>query len=259
MGIQIRRKKKNPESLLPDRQRPTKIELNLLRPINIFPLGLPPPNFFSPQLLKLMWHHQKQQRYIPPSSSSSSSLRTMEEVWKDITLNASSPITENATQQTYFHRQVPSGLTISHFRDFLPRTTGPISGSVQLAPPPPATILSLNSGTDSQFLKTIIPLKENHSSSSTSSTCSSSCSPSSALSVLCNNKKRCPPQQLRDPGSDDGRNKRMIKNRESAARSRARKQASSSPSLLISPFLSLRLLSVQCRLTPTSWKWKLVT
>nr|BCU04196.1 FDL1 protein [Lemna aequinoctialis] len=175
-----------------------------------------------------MRHHQKQQHYISPSSSSSSSflpLRTMEEVWKDITLNASSPLAENIPQQAYFQNQMPSGLNISHFRDFRPRPLRPISGAVQLATaPPPATVLSLTSATDPYFLKTIIPPRETHSSSSTTTCSSSSSASSSTFSVLCN-KKRAPQQQLPDPGSDLGHNKRMIKNRESAARSRARKQA----------------------------------
>ncbi|CAA6666707.1 unnamed protein product [Spirodela intermedia] len=185
----------------------------------------------------------------------------MEEVWKDITLNTASPIVENsAAHQAYFHHQGPAGhgsiagVHLSHFRDFLSRPLKAATASVAAVPvqpaaegssrsaqPPtgstPATCLSLNSGVDFQHMETMIPGtcpadRRHHSSSSTSSSLTAvtfSDSPFPGLFVFCNNKKRAPQQQQPNAGNGSGagdsRNKRMIKNRESAARSRARKQA----------------------------------
>ncbi|XP_078442399.1 bZIP transcription factor 27-like [Wolffia australiana] len=151
-----------------------------------------------------------------PSSSSPFPLckqRTMEEVWKDITLNSASPMSEITTHQAY-SQEHPIGPNSRPMR--------PVAGrgacSVQPAGPPPgsapATLLRVNSSPDSPYLK---PGRRCHP-------CFSPSSHSSSI-VFCNNKKRVSQQPPLVLDSGDLRNKRMIKNRESAARSRARKQA----------------------------------
>ncbi|KAK4754073.1 hypothetical protein SAY87_002177 [Trapa incisa] len=86
--------------------------------------------------------------------------------------------------------------------------------------PQPATVLSLNSGVEFHFLETFSPLRS--SSVSSSFDCrpfEALASSSPALSCF------APKKRSNDvPESSDQRYKRMIKNRESAARSRARKQ-----------------------------------
>ena len=183
----------------------------------------------------------------PPSRFSSSSLyestprstKTMEEVWKDIDL-------ASLQDQDTIHQPHPS----SNFRgvilqDFLARPfskdppASMVSSSTNTKEtalyaaaegsllPPPATVLSLNSGCEFHFLDDSDPVlrPSSHLQSHPSSNVSSFSSPFEALASSCglpsSAKKRVPESEN---CSGDRRHKRMIKNRESAARSRARKQ-----------------------------------
>ncbi|XP_010531113.1 PREDICTED: protein FD-like isoform X2 [Tarenaya hassleriana] len=241
----------------------------------------------------------------PSSSTSSSSLptnsqtqnkhpTTMEEVWKDITLSS------------LHHHQNPHDPRLgSHqahdpnsiFQDFLNRplnqeppaslsmgssSNGDTSTAIALygSPlPAPATVLSLNSSAAFELLdNSDSHLLQNHPQ--LSSNVSSFTTPFEALASAgrfgCYEKKR---GQDSDGSSSDIRHKRMIKNRESAARSRARKQECPSP-LSLTPtsflydlrwgtnevFLHLRSFCicgfrVLCfyRLIRMSWSLKLLT
>ncbi|KAL3527245.1 hypothetical protein ACH5RR_011901 [Cinchona calisaya] len=151
----------------------------------------------------------------------------MEEVWKDINLSSlqdqpSSRDDPTNTMTTF------SGMI---FQDFLARpfdkdpqattlvpTTRYGSPSPAPAPTHPATMLTLNSGPETFHLfgeNNSNPLRE-----------SSLLQPPHPVSLSCNGngKKRFPESENNNNSSSDRRHKRMIKNRESAARSRARKQ-----------------------------------
>ncbi|CAL9223369.1 unnamed protein product, partial [Arabidopsis halleri] len=164
---------------------------------------------------------------ISSSSSTSSSLGdnnsqvTMEEVWKEINFGS-----------LHYHRQLNIGHepmlknqnpNNSTFQDFLnmplnqqPPPLPPSSSTIvtalygSLPLPPPATVLSLNSGVGFEFLDTTETLVASNPHSFEES-----------ARVGCLGKKR---SQDPDESRGDRRYKRMIKNRESAARSRARKQ-----------------------------------
>ncbi|RRT57052.1 hypothetical protein B296_00032253 [Ensete ventricosum] len=189
------------------------------------------------------------------SSSSNSSLqisqtlrRTMEEVWKDITvttLNRERPITplqHHGYGRHHHHAHSSPSFRDMMLQDFL---AGPLSRpltistpavkELRLPPPPtppplPQTALSLNSGMELQYLgpdpKTHSDsTSSNHNASIISSAFSSVMAgpPSSTgLFSLCSKKQRL--RENPTVGVDRGL-QRMIKNRESAARSRARKQA----------------------------------
>ncbi|XP_021902661.1 protein FD-like [Carica papaya] len=185
----------------------------------------------------------------PPSQiqNQSSTKKSMEEVWKDI--NLSSLTTENLNTNDHPCFPVPATLVL---QDFLARPLidkhpsassrrssyllleAASSGSPSSTPP---TILSLGSGSaDFKYLEISNDCRrQNHqviqshrvNDNVTSFFDSPHVSTSHALgsssvfpSSFC--RKRV---QLRDNDDDDRRHKRMIKNRESAARSRARKQA----------------------------------
>ncbi|XVF59827.1 hypothetical protein PTKIN_Ptkin07bG0306800 [Pterospermum kingtungense] len=162
-------------------------------------------------------------------------LKTMEEVWKDMNLGS-----------LYDHSS-REGLTVNpnphnpHFilQDFLarpftkdPPTTNRVSTNGDTMPfgspvPPPATVLSLNSGPVFDFLEHSDPVRSNRclQSSPILNLSTFNC-PFEALASSSDlasfGKKRV---MESDSSSGDRRHKRMIKNRESAARSRARKQA----------------------------------
>ncbi|KAJ7944128.1 ABSCISIC ACID-INSENSITIVE 5-like protein 2 [Quillaja saponaria] len=178
----------------------------------------------------------------PPRST-----KTMEEVWKDINLAS---LNEHNTHTT---------ITSSNFRnmilqDFLaqPSTRNPqtsitnvsvtespvLYGSASTVPPPPTTILSLNYGPPEFHLhNNPDPISPRINPSSVQLQCHSHHHPASkftsfesspfeglgsASDVASLRKKRF---SETDTNSGDRINKRVIKNRESAARSRARKQA----------------------------------
>ncbi len=159
------------------------------------------------------------------SNSNPSAGKCMEEVWKDINLASlhDHPNNNNHTLQDFlarpFNKQNP-----------LPIITAPSSSpenTIFLAPlaPPFPTKLSLMSDLPNPQLQTT----QTHATvtTSTHSFVSSLHSPFNVLgssSLLPSySKKRA---QENGDTSTDRRHKRMIKNRESAARSRARKQAS---------------------------------
>ncbi|XP_056859603.1 protein FD-like [Raphanus sativus] len=200
-----------------------------------------------------------------PSSSSSSSpsysqdsqeaqkssLITMEEVWEDINLasihhlNRHSQHPQHNHQPRFRSHDRQNQNHESMFQDFLNRPLNrepnmPISlngntttvtalfSSSPLAAPP-ATVLSLNSGAGFEFLDNQDPLvlpnsnlhRHNHLTDVPSFN-------TSFEDLTCFGKKR---GQESNEGSGNRKHKRMIKNRESAARSRARKQECASPPL----------------------------
>ncbi|KAG6776608.1 hypothetical protein NC652_014929 [Populus alba x Populus x berolinensis] len=187
----------------------------------------------------------------PPIPNQSMNGASMEEVWDDINL-ASLHDHSNTNTSSNTNRHSFNGMV---FQDFLARPSNkdtstraaskePSSGggnSFLKNPlgPPPATMLSLNSGSDRfhylESSNTVSvrpnPQMHSHANGGAISFDSSLDSPfdalgsSSVLLSIC--KKR--PQENGDVSGGDRRHKRMIKNRESAARSRARKQESGSP------------------------------
>ncbi|KAL0798480.1 hypothetical protein Bca101_053655 [Brassica carinata] len=203
------------------------------------------------------------------SSSSSSqdsqahkrSLVTMEEVWNDISLASIHHL--NRHSQHPQHHPEPRFSSLNHqnqnptsiFQDFLNRplnqeptiptsltmgsssngdstTVAALFSSSPLAPP--ATVLSLNSGAGFEFLDNQDPLvtpNSNLHSYNHLTNVASLDTPFDAL-VTSTCKKR---GQESNEGSGNRHHKRMIKNRESAARSRARKQECATP-LLNFPF-----------------------
>ncbi|XP_041020865.1 protein FD [Juglans microcarpa x Juglans regia] len=177
----------------------------------------------------------------PFSTSFHQSIRatkTMEEVWKDISL-ASLP--DQETTPRIHERPHPTSNNVI-LQDFLARPfskdhtpvsqvstateTGTLYGSASLVSPP-ATVLSLHSGSEFHFLDNSDPLRpDSHlqpqSISNISPFGSSFEAFASTTGLPSFGKKRVPES---DSSSGDRRHKRMMKNRESAARSRARKQA----------------------------------
>ncbi|XP_074573726.1 bZIP transcription factor 27-like [Curcuma longa] len=198
-----------------------------------------------------MWPHEQRDRHHKGVSSSSSSSRcspsssvlpqtpkrrTMEELWKDISLNASPP-----PPLDYHRLQADSSLHSPSMvlQDFL---AGPLNqplyqpqaAAKELLPPPLQTALSLNSGLEFQFLGEADQANTQSNSSSNNingnvangsfTSYDFSVGPPSpaALFSFCSRKRSTTESH---PGAADRHQKRMIKNRESAARSRARKQA----------------------------------
>ncbi|XP_030955858.1 protein FD-like [Quercus lobata] len=184
--------------------------------------------------------------------------KCMEEVWKDIGLsslhnhpnnnnnNNNKSLSHSTTSTTTSYR----GMILQNFLaqplnkdpptrapSSLPNDPSSAQKTLFLASlaPHPATILSLNSGSD--FLETCtVPIRPNPQFQSHASTTVTATTPSFVSSLMsstfdvlasssvfpsyCNKRA-----QVNDDSPSDRRHKRMIKNRESAARSRARKQA----------------------------------
>ncbi|XP_010437402.1 PREDICTED: protein FD-like isoform X1 [Camelina sativa] len=185
------------------------------------------------------------------SQTQKRSLITMEEVWKDINLASIHHINHHSQHPQHNHEprfrshnhqnQNPNSI----FQDFLngplneePAPTSLAMGSASNGDsttvtalcsspfPPPATVLSLNSGAGFEFLDNQDPLvvtpNSNLQSHHNLSNIPSFNTPFEALvTSTCFGKKR---GQESNEGTGNRRHKRMIKNRESAARSRARKQ-----------------------------------
>ncbi|XP_069149445.1 bZIP transcription factor 27-like [Solanum lycopersicum] len=166
-------------------------------------------------------HHQNHQNLATNSSSSSSSCsynhpinpilsitsKTMEEVWKDINLSCS-----RDAQNT-------SGMVL---QDLLARpfANDPSTAAVTRAygspvPPPPVTMLTLNSVPEFHFFSNLNPIRQNQQKHISND----------ALASPAPGRKRHSESDNNNNNSSELKNKRMIKNRESAARSRARKQA----------------------------------
>ncbi|KAF8405436.1 hypothetical protein HHK36_010342 [Tetracentron sinense] len=166
--------------------------------------------------------------------------KTMEDVWKDISLASlhdhdhdhptREELPRNNTLNT-FKGMIPQDFLARPFSKDPPTIVASREISLFGSPtPPPATVLSLNSGPDFHCLDSTDPQSRfsqfnSHGSTATASYISSLNAPfdafasSSGLASFC--KKRVPEN---DGNTGDRRHKRMIKNRESAARSRARKQ-----------------------------------
>ncbi|KAK6237292.1 hypothetical protein QUC31_002761 [Theobroma cacao] len=177
--------------------------------------------------------------FSPPSHLHDQTHRpkTMEEVWKDINLASLNdhPSREGlSVNPRLTNPQNPNFI----LQDFLARPfskdpptnrvcTNGGAGLYGSPVRPPATVLSLNSGPGFDFLDNSDPLRStSRLQSSPISNLSTFNCPFEALasssSLASFGKKRV---KESDSGSGDRRHKRMIKNRESAARSRARKQA----------------------------------
>ncbi|OMO87343.1 hypothetical protein CCACVL1_09099 [Corchorus capsularis] len=154
----------------------------------------------------------------------------MEEVWKDISLtslNDHSVISNTNSNHSAFPSMIFQDFLARPLNKELPprRNSTVVSIAEETSPfgslePTPGTILSLNSGSDFQYLETttVDPLRPNpavmngHGAPPFGSP--------TAFPSFC--KRRA---QENNENSVDRRHKRMMKNRESAARSRARKQA----------------------------------
>lgn len=188
----------------------------------------------------------------PFSSSphlSNSRKKTMEEVWKDISLTnlQDKPTREEGPRSSSFRNVILQDFLARPFKE-TPTNTVPDIGLFGPSPPPP-TVLSLNSGPDFHYLdpmgfnqnqtsSQIRPLSHHCFNNSSSSNISSSIfdgSPPATLFDAFRSGSGHKRVSDSDNNSNDRRFKRMIKNRESAARSRARKQA-----WLLFLFLSLK-------------------
>ncbi|CAN7082386.1 unnamed protein product [Brassica oleracea var. botrytis] len=182
------------------------------------------------------------------SQSQKKSLVTMEDVWKDINLgsiHSQHPRgnheprfgshnhhnqNSNSIFQDFLNRPlnqeptIPTSLTISSSSNGDTTTVTALLSSSPLEPP--ATVLSLNSGAGFEFLDNqdplVTPNYNLHSHNHLTNIPSFNTSFEALDTPTCFGKKRG--QESNEEGSGNRRNKRMIKNRESAARSRARKQ-----------------------------------
>ncbi|KAF6164025.1 hypothetical protein GIB67_028729 [Kingdonia uniflora] len=167
--------------------------------------------------------------------------RTMEEVWNDINLSS---MHQNPTNEHYHHHQNNPIIGMNNIQEFLARPfskdqqTGHVnvissnnkevlSNAFGSNAPKPPIVLCLNSEPDFQYLENNDhPLRpqsrfdNNHSNDDTSfaSPFDGFASPSGFYPF---SKRRAPEDE---DNTGDRRLKRMIKNRDSAARSRARKQ-----------------------------------
>ncbi|KAM7529578.1 hypothetical protein LguiB_032988 [Lonicera macranthoides] len=151
-------------------------------------------------------------------------IRTMEEVWNDINLfslhqHQHHPPATTTTATTLDFR----GMTLQDFlsrpfsKDPSPANAVPaVYCSPAPVPPTPATFLSLNSGQEHRHFHFL-----NNPEVTQHNDCSFGFDVAALGSSPANEKKRIPESEK---CSGDRRHKRMIKNRESAARSRARKQ-----------------------------------
>lgn len=161
----------------------------------------------------------------------------MEEVWKDITITS----LPNTPIPHHYNTHHPNPTSNSNLRgmilqDFLnsrdPPNRVPNSSIYGGPPPPPTTALSLNSGLEFQFLDVNNQRGQLQSNPVANfgglGTGEGTFDPLASSSVLnpfgvASGKEQFP--EIEENGTVDRRRKRMIKNRESAARSRARKQA----------------------------------
>ncbi|XP_043809115.1 bZIP transcription factor 27-like isoform X2 [Manihot esculenta] len=156
-------------------------------------------------------------------NTSSSVRKSMEDVWKDINLTC---LQECPISNPNHHR--PVGMILQDFlvRPFNkdsptpPSSAGRATDFPNSLAPRTATILTLNSGPSPDILESdSVRTRPNNPQLHTHASIGALGS-SSAFPSIC--KKRV---QENDDNTSDRRHKRMIKNRESAARSRARKQA----------------------------------
>ncbi|TQD97896.1 hypothetical protein C1H46_016421 [Malus baccata] len=184
------------------------------------------------------------------TTTSSCSAKSMEDVWKDICLaSLSRNASDNTTTST--HHPTAAAFRGITFQDFLASTS---TTSSNIDPPPPAaasTVLRLNCGTRSDLKQHLLettsatitgpdllkpnPITRPTSTSVTTTTTrpNSLNNPSSVFPSCCKKRALDDHDQNREDhhNSTNGRHKRMMKNRESAARSRARKQEPFCPSI----------------------------
>ncbi|KAK4710129.1 hypothetical protein R3W88_004642 [Solanum pinnatisectum] len=142
--------------------------------------------------------------------------KTMEEVWKDINLSCSrDPQNTTATNSTTnFGGIILQDLLARPFANNPSTAAATAYGSpVPPLPPPPVTMLTLNSGPEFHFFSTLNPMRQTQQKNISNE----------GLASPASGRKRHPESDNNNSG--DQKSKRMIKNRESAARSRARKQA----------------------------------
>ncbi|KAL0660384.1 hypothetical protein Bca4012_080969 [Brassica carinata] len=171
------------------------------------------------------------------SQSQKKSLVTMEDVWKDINLgsiHSQHPRGNHEPRPLNQEPTIPTSLTMSSSSNGDTTTVTALLSSSPLEPP--ATVLSLNSGAGFEFLDNqdplVTPNYNLHSHNHLTNIPSFNTSFEALDTPTCFGKKRG--QESNEEGSGNRRNKRMIKNRESAARSRARKQECASLPLLTS-------------------------
>ncbi|KAL8472488.1 hypothetical protein ACS0TY_029003 [Phlomoides rotata] len=143
----------------------------------------------------------------------SAAARTIDEVWEDIALAAD-----------LHHHPSSRGVILQDFLSKDPPLTTASASGFSPSPPPPPTMLTLSSRPDS-FNALLMQPHHRIQPISPASTAFDAVAPEDAAG---GGKKRFAEF---DRSSGDHRFKRMIKNRESAARSRARKQESFSPLL----------------------------
>ncbi|XP_068646285.1 protein FD-like [Aristolochia californica] len=172
-----------------------------------------------------------------PSSSltAPSKKRTMEEVWKDIGLRSlqNPPPREEAESKSSYRRTILQEFLARPFGDQQHLKTALLDPSPDMgihafaSTPHPATALSLNSGPEFQYLdspglKNSNPFKNLYGGNFNASFGTTSLA--SPFDVL---QSSLPKRRMTESAEKcaDRRLKRMIKNRDSAARSRARKQA----------------------------------
>ncbi|KAE8010665.1 hypothetical protein FH972_007016 [Carpinus fangiana] len=173
--------------------------------------------------------------------------KTMEEVWKDINLaslqDQETASNNNVILQDFLARPFskdppPARIVSTTAADTAAAVYCPLPGSLA---PPPATVLSLNSSCEFHFLDQSDPLRPNsHLQSNVTSFSSPFEALASSTGLPSFGMKRVPES---DGSSGDRRHKRMIKNRESAARSRARKQECACLFLHIQTSWNLKLLT----------------
>ncbi|XP_012845013.1 PREDICTED: protein FD isoform X1 [Erythranthe guttata] len=151
--------------------------------------------------------------------------KTMEEVWKDISFNITSDLTNHHHNHHHHHRQYPTSRGVilqDFFSNDPPPPTNSVSQPPQPPPLPPPTMLTLNSVPDDHFSSLLLQHEDHHQHQQPISNVTSVNVSFGGAETAAAGKKRFPELEK---GSGDRRHKRMIKNRESAARSRARKQA----------------------------------
>ncbi|CAA7035718.1 unnamed protein product [Microthlaspi erraticum] len=186
------------------------------------------------------------------SQAQKRSLVTMEEVWKDINLSSIHQLNRRSQHPQQNHEPrfrshdhqnqnpnsifqdflngplnqeptIPTSLTMGSASNGDTTTVTALFSSSPL--PAPATVLSLNSGAGFEFLDNqdhlVSPNSNLHSDRALTNVSSFDTPFEALVTSTCFGKKR---GQESNEGSGNRRHKRMIKNRESAARSRARKQ-----------------------------------
>ncbi|CAK9321390.1 unnamed protein product [Citrullus colocynthis] len=160
----------------------------------------------------------------------------MEEVWKDINLSSlhsrsdhdfSAAAAAPATPISLHHHSAAANFRHIILQDFLSSSTSKLDSSsaataAAVAAPPP-TVLSLNSTRELHFPDNAVAAAHFRHQDPASVSAAFHSPFDQVLGPPPFGKKRVPDSDSNNSG--DRRQKRMIKNRESAARSRARKQA----------------------------------